>query len=59
MSRLSRSSIPCPDGTVYSGKVIAGTKTETFIKATKVPVHLPLGGRTMDFDAAGNCVAGC
>ena len=41
------------------GKAIAGTKTETFMKATKVPVHLPLSGRTMDFDAAGNCVAGC
>lgn len=41
------------------GKVIAGTKTETFIKATNVPVHLPLSGRTMEFDGQGNCVAGC
>ena len=41
------------------GEAIAGTRTETFVKATKVPVHLPLSGRTMDFDAAGNCVAGC
>ncbi len=41
------------------GKVIAGTKTETFIKATKVPVHLPLSGVTMEFDANGKCVAGC
>ncbi|MDJ0968683.1 MAG: MBL fold metallo-hydrolase [Kiloniellales bacterium] len=41
------------------GEAIAGTRTETFMKATKVPVHLPLSGRTMDFDAAGTCVAGC
>ena len=41
------------------GKVITGTKTEAFIKATKVPVHLPLSGRTMAFDGAGMCVSGC
>jgi L-ascorbate metabolism protein UlaG (beta-lactamase superfamily) len=41
------------------GKVRPGTKTETFIKAVKVPVHVPLSGRTMEFDAAGRCTAGC
>lgn len=41
------------------GKVVAGTKTETFIKATKVPVHVPLSGRTMAFDGSGSCVSGC
>lgn len=41
------------------GKVIAGTKTDTFIKASAVLVHLPLSGRTMAFDSGGNCVAGC
>lgn len=41
------------------GKVIAGTKTETFIKATNVPVYLPLSGKTMSFDGAGKCTAGC
>ncbi len=41
------------------GKVLPGTKTETFIKAVKVPVHLPLSGKTMSFDRAGKCVAGC
>ena len=41
------------------GQVIAGTKTETFVKATEVPVHLPLSGRTMEFDTSGTCVAGC
>ncbi len=42
-----------------NGKVIAGTKTEAFIKATKVPVHLPLSGRTMEFNSNGKCVSGC
>ena len=41
------------------GKLRAGTKTETFIKATTVPVHLPLSGRTMEFAATGACAAGC
>ncbi len=41
------------------GKVIAGTKTETFIKASAVPVHLPLSGRTMEFGSDGTCVGGC
>ncbi len=42
-----------------NGKVIPGTRTDTFIKATKVPVHVPLSGVTMEFDASGSCVAGC
>jgi L-ascorbate metabolism protein UlaG (beta-lactamase superfamily) len=41
------------------GKLRAGTKTEAFMKATKVPVHLPLSGRTMSFDGKGTCTAGC
>ncbi len=41
------------------GKVRANTKTEAFVKATKVPVHIPLSGRTMEFDAGGRCAAGC
>jgi L-ascorbate metabolism protein UlaG (beta-lactamase superfamily) len=45
-------------GTV-GGKVRAGSKTEAFIKAVKVPVHVPLSGRTMEFDASGKCTAGC
>lgn len=32
---------------IEGGKLKAGTKTEKFMKATKVPVHLPLSGRTM------------
>lgn len=42
-----------------AGKLVAGTKTDTFIKAVKVPVHLPLSGRTMAFDAGAQCVDGC
>lgn len=41
------------------GKVKPGTRTEAFIKATRVPVHVPLSGRTMEFDAGGKCVGGC
>jgi hypothetical protein len=41
------------------GKVLPGTKTETFMKAVKVPVHIPLSGKMMEFDSNGKCVAGC
>jgi L-ascorbate metabolism protein UlaG (beta-lactamase superfamily) len=45
-------------GTI-GGKVRPGSKTEAFIKAVKVPVHVPLSGKMMEFDAAGKCTAGC
>jgi L-ascorbate metabolism protein UlaG (beta-lactamase superfamily) len=45
-------------GTV-GGKVRPGSKTEAFIKAVKIPVHVPLSGKTMEFDAAGKCMSGC
>jgi L-ascorbate metabolism protein UlaG (beta-lactamase superfamily) len=41
------------------GKVLPGTKTDAFGKVSKVPVHVPLSGKTMEFDANGKCVAGC
>lgn len=41
------------------GKLIPGTKTEAFMKAVGVPVHVPLSGKTMEFDGAGRCVSGC
>src|SRR3984893_9502381 len=41
------------------GKVLPGTKTETFRNAVKVPVHVPLSGKSMEFDSNGKCVAGC
>ena len=45
-------------GTV-DGKVRPGSKTEAFVKAAKVPVHIPLSGKAMEFNAAGKCTAGC
>lgn len=42
-----------------NGKVIAGTRTESFINAAEMPVYLSLSGRTMEFNADGACVAGC
>ena len=45
-------------GTV-NGKVRPGSKTETFSKAVKVPVYIPLSGKTMQFDGTGRCTAGC
>lgn len=41
------------------GKVIPGTRIDSFIKASKVPVVAPLSGRTMSFNKAGKCTAGC
>jgi L-ascorbate metabolism protein UlaG (beta-lactamase superfamily) len=41
------------------GKVVPGSKTDTFIKAVKVPAHIPLSGKTMEFDETGKCVGGC
>lgn len=41
------------------GKVKAGTRSETFMKAATMPVHLPLSGVTMSFDGGGKCVDGC
>ena len=45
-------------GTV-GGKVRPGSKTEAFAKASKVPVMIPLSGKTTEFDAGGKCTAGC
>lgn len=42
-----------------SGKVIPGTRTDTFIKAANVPAYVPLSGKTMGFDGSGKCVSGC
>ena len=42
------------------GKVVPGSKTETFIKAVRsIPVHVPLSGRTMEFDGNAQCMKGC
>ena len=41
------------------GKVLPGTRTETFIEASNVPVYVPLSGRTMSFDGIGQCAEEC
>ena len=42
------------------GKLIPGTKTAKFKSLIKaIPVHLPLSGRTMEFDGNAKCVKGC
>jgi L-ascorbate metabolism protein UlaG (beta-lactamase superfamily) len=41
------------------GKVVPGSKTEAFMKASRVPTHIPLSGKTMEFDDNGKCAVGC
>jgi L-ascorbate metabolism protein UlaG (beta-lactamase superfamily) len=41
------------------GKLSPTSKTAAFQKAAKMPVHVPLSGRTMEFDGSGRCVSGC
>ena len=47
------------EGATQGGSIVAGTRTEAFANAVKVPMHLPLSGRTMEFDGSGKCVTGC
>ncbi len=43
-----------------NGELILGSKTALFKKLVKdIPVHIPLSGRTMEFDGQGKCVDGC
>lgn len=42
-----------------NGKLQPNTKTATFAGITKTPVYLPLSGKTLSFDADGNCTEGC
>ncbi|PYM18230.1 MAG: hypothetical protein DMD81_06505 [Candidatus Rokuibacteriota bacterium] len=42
------------------GKVKPDTRTAAFLKLVKNrPVYPALSGKTMEFDGAGKCVAGC
>lgn len=47
------------EAATHKGKVIKGTRTDTFIKASNIPVHIPLSGKTMSFNKTGVCVSGC
>ena len=42
-----------------NGNVVAGSRTAVFMKAARMPVHVPLSGRTMAFNAKGECKQGC
>jgi L-ascorbate metabolism protein UlaG (beta-lactamase superfamily) len=42
-----------------NGRLLAGTRTEQFLQAVNVPVHIPLSGKTMAFDGQGRCQSGC
>ena len=43
------------------GKPIPGSKTDKFMKRvdSRIAVHLPLSGKTMEFDGSAKCVKGC
>jgi L-ascorbate metabolism protein UlaG (beta-lactamase superfamily) len=47
------------EASTQGGKVRAGSKAEAFLKLVKTPAHLPLSGKTMEFDESGKCRAGC
>jgi L-ascorbate metabolism protein UlaG (beta-lactamase superfamily) len=41
------------------GKLSPTSRTAKFRETVRVPVHVPLSGRTMEFDGSGRCVSGC
>ena len=41
------------------GKLNPSSRTAAFQKTAKMPVHVPLSGKTMEFDGSGRCTAGC
>lgn len=47
------------EAATQDGQVRLGTRTETFIQASRMPVHVPLSGVTMAFDRKGRCAWGC
>ena len=48
------------EGATDGGKLKAGSRTEDFVRLVQGrTVHLPLSGRTMEFDRDAKCVAGC
>ena len=48
------------EAATIGGKVIPTSKTKQFVDLVKGrPVHLPLSGKTMEFNGDAKCVAGC
>jgi L-ascorbate metabolism protein UlaG (beta-lactamase superfamily) len=42
-----------------NGQLSPTSRTATFRNAAKMPVHVPLSGKTMEFDGSGRCTSGC
>ena len=42
-----------------NGQLSPTSRTATFRNAAKMPVHVPLSGKTMEFDGGGRCTSGC
>ena len=47
------------EGATVGGKLLPDSKTAAFVKASKMPVHVPLSGKPMSFDGTGRCTTGC
>jgi L-ascorbate metabolism protein UlaG (beta-lactamase superfamily) len=47
------------EGATTDGKLKPNSRTAAFIKLTKLPVHLAISGRTMEFNGSAKCVTGC
>ena len=47
------------EGATVDGKLVPDSKTAAFVKAARMPVHVPLSGKPMSFDGTGRCTAGC
>jgi L-ascorbate metabolism protein UlaG (beta-lactamase superfamily) len=47
------------EGATVDGKLVPDSKTAAFVKAAKMPVYVPLSGKSMSFDGTGRCTAGC
>ena len=42
-----------------NGQLSPTSRTAAFRKAASMPVHVPLSGKTMEFDGSGRCTSGC
>ena len=42
-----------------NGQLSPTSRTAAFQKAAKMPVYVPLSGKTMEFDGSGRCASGC
>lgn len=47
------------EAATQDGRVVAGTRTDQFVKAASMPVLVPRSGVTMAFDGYGKCASGC